>query len=491
MEALRRMRMRRIPSRAAQAAMELAIFGAITLFVIGLLLKTGLNMSHQTNIQLRAFRRALLESYQTSQGLYSGTTKTGIAARNSASVTILEDRLSIDPDSKTWTSDRFPVFGTGSGSFSVQMMYPAAWGTDENIPVMDMFINGQRFVFSMAGFRTIDIDDYPQCSTMGAEDRGIPCQSNGRLIVWKRTTNYLGSMHWCGNVANCPNNIPGDWRFDLDLDGTTDIALDEQYLMGRMLRNDFAWQWMLAALPSETTEGVNSTQRAEELREAVSVNMGGTPVPEVPTLEQGDVFFMRSRLDAQGRAVFDTGSGAVGGPVTFSKAGLQTVGVDEPGRVRVLDYNAGNVFQAMTRQEEAACQEGGGCVEERNLSQNLQIFSYTGDGTFLQNIEGSLYDDDGVERRFVRHHTRRHHLDIIQRVFFLNSDLGRFCDNGRPTQWTAAMGLAGLTNPVEACGGCMAPGRQDLTCLEPDGRLFIRSRILDLRGRRWETDFEP
>jgi len=119
--------------------------------------------------------------------------------------------------------------------------------------------------------------------------------------------------------------------------------------------------------------------------------------------------------------------------------------------------------------------------------------------------EGKLYGPDG---QYVRDTTRQDHIDIITRLFQLSRNTGRFCTEGsvpRPQDWSltgkdAIKGVRTMVNPVEACGTTPADAADDIysstcmsvytekTCLDVNTyMLYIRSRIEDLRGKRWIT----
>ena len=57
----------------AQSASELAVFGSVLIFIIGMILRTGLLSSQTNNNQIRSFRMAMTESFKTAQGAYSKT----------------------------------------------------------------------------------------------------------------------------------------------------------------------------------------------------------------------------------------------------------------------------------------------------------------------------------------------------------------------------------------------------------------------------------
>ncbi len=148
---------------AGQAITELAVFGAILIFLLGTIVRSAAGNSMTQNQNLKAMRMALLASWQ---GSMSGNT-----SRNSASVLIVEDRLSPDFN-KYGDVDRNPYITSGSGTFTYQLLYPLTPGQDNmraNMPVMDTWINGQYFPFVTALYNTETLmsplnPKYTQCS---------------------------------------------------------------------------------------------------------------------------------------------------------------------------------------------------------------------------------------------------------------------------------------------------------------------------------------
>jgi len=137
---------------AGQAATELAVFGAILIFVIGTIMRTAVGNSYTQNQNFKAMRMAMLASWTESKS-NPGAIKAQATSHNSASILFVEDRLS--PDSgKYGDLDRNPFTAQGSGSFSYNLLYPLSDGQDVNagVPIMDVYINGLHFPFTMASY---------------------------------------------------------------------------------------------------------------------------------------------------------------------------------------------------------------------------------------------------------------------------------------------------------------------------------------------------
>ena len=160
--------MLKLNHKKAQAITELAIFGAILIYLLGTIVRTAASNSLTQNQNFKAMRMAMLKSWE-------GSKKANIS-RNSASVLIIEDRLSPEVG-KYGALDRTPYIANGSGIFSYELLYGLTPGQDDmdaNMPVMDFYINGQYFPLTTAAYRkyitlpkgipTGAIPGFPQCN---------------------------------------------------------------------------------------------------------------------------------------------------------------------------------------------------------------------------------------------------------------------------------------------------------------------------------------
>jgi len=141
-------------TQAGQAATELAVFGAILIFIIGTVVRSAMGSSYSQNQNFKAMRMAMLASWQGSEtGQGEGASPN--TSRNSASILFVEDRLSPDYN-KYGDLDRNPFTAQGSGTFSYQLMYPLNQASDvlASLPIMDMYINGIHFPFTTANYVT-------------------------------------------------------------------------------------------------------------------------------------------------------------------------------------------------------------------------------------------------------------------------------------------------------------------------------------------------
>ena len=134
----------KIVGQSGQAAAELAVFGAILIFILGAIVSAAVGNSYTQNEGFKAMRMAMLASWKGSQ--------VGSTARNNASILFVEDRLSPD-SSKYGDTDRTPYVSMGSGTFSYELLYPIDPAeVPAMLPIMDVYINGQHFPLTTANY---------------------------------------------------------------------------------------------------------------------------------------------------------------------------------------------------------------------------------------------------------------------------------------------------------------------------------------------------
>lgn len=153
-----------VPAKAGQAAIELAIFGAILIFILGTIVRSAVGNGYAQNENFKAMRMAMLASWQGT-GLATGKGALANTSHNGASVLFIEDRLSPDFN-KYGDVDRNPFIAQGSGTFSYNLFYPWEPGVDpvgNLIPIMDIWINGQHFPFTTASYVTKTITRPTSC----------------------------------------------------------------------------------------------------------------------------------------------------------------------------------------------------------------------------------------------------------------------------------------------------------------------------------------
>jgi len=180
---------------AGQAAVELAVFGAILVFLLGTIVRTAAGNSYTQNIDLKTMRMAMLASWNGS--------KAQNIARNSASVLFIEDRLSPDMN-KYGDLDRNQYIASGGGTFSYMLMYPLTAGSGgdnipANLPIMDVYINGQHFPFTTASYTSANLQ-VPSCGSGSSQ----PLSPDQIQCLQNPTASQLGCM--MGAQVQCKLN---------------------------------------------------------------------------------------------------------------------------------------------------------------------------------------------------------------------------------------------------------------------------------------------
>jgi len=129
----------------AQTAIELAVFGSIVIFIFGMIVKQSVGIGYQQNQNLKAMRLAMATSYRASEAEEIG--------RNTASIFLIEDRLGVGVE-KYGAADRTPYVNFSSATVSRNLYMSLDWEDEtdgfKNIPRLDVFVNGQHFVFTTA-----------------------------------------------------------------------------------------------------------------------------------------------------------------------------------------------------------------------------------------------------------------------------------------------------------------------------------------------------
>jgi hypothetical protein len=501
---------------AGQSAMELATFGSIVIFVIAMILRVTLRTSQSVNVDLRAFRMALLESSRTGRGEYTLARYSG--ARSNASIILIEDRLAIDA-SQAVTRDRMPFMAQATATMTQSMLLDINPENKDDIPVMDIFINGQRFPLAIAQYVRKDLAALRNSTSAlegivpcNAQDFGPgrgACYFTDTLPTGKTVYRYIfyrkihngGNREWCSSAGCVPT---ADRRFDLDFDGTPDIPSSARVPWGgsdMALRSVFTWQWFPVKEWLPVAEGGLDPDGGQFVDITGSLAEEGVHKLE-RDIEEGYYFFEGELVD----------------PV--------------PGEllaVWVMDYAAGDIDMTADAGAEARWKEyrsktspDPGPFRTPGLQLDMTIYSETRYG-ILENRDNKLYDSEG---RFVRNAARQDQLDIIERKLYISKDTGRFCSLGgggtpcgaaggcAPTRWgnseyAGLNGLLGMTNPVEACLNqppppppppgeepkwpptCMSGAYRRRTCMmvrdKPAPTIYVRSRIRDRRESVWTT----
>ena len=581
----------------AQTALELAVFGAILIFVVGVIIRQALSSAYMQNQNLRAMRMAMSTSYQYSMAQMGAERQ---ASRRSASILFIEDRLTAE-SGRHAAVDRTPYVTGGSASYSKTLFYPLDAGETQNLPIYDVFINGKHFPFTISGFRTVELarscagvspcppecnldcgsgppstdmyvagtapcagldpcpaacsdcslsstESFPvtapcagldpcpaACGSCGSgasvqfypgnlscagispcpaaclgncsdtstgvypvdwesdcasvnylrtptcqdscDANGLPpgccspvawCGLSANIIgggfscrpvdipfnpprvtgcakLYGVTYNHPGFAEWCGGPVCPADNLTAGERFDLDRDGTTDVPVGD--------RGTFSWQWY----------EITGWSARSDLTTATSLRMH---------IDSSHVSVDVDR-DLKTEGVFgDDKSGRTEWLVTAANVDAFTGVIMS---LPYLDNQAGDLD--MTRGDSDTGPAPG-------LQKNARMYSFV-NGSYLLLEEGNLYAPDTGQ--YIRTAQKKDQVDIIERTFQLSNDTGRFCSGIAPN--TNGDIWYGEPNPVEACENCYSTANVQRTCMDRVRKvILVRSRIQDLRGRKWVTN---
>ncbi len=427
----------------AQAATELAIFGAIIIFVLGTIIRSAVSSGQGQDASLKAMRNALVYSSKST----AGDAKKGIpgdTSRSNASILYVEDRLS--PDfGKFGSVERAPFIAQGSGSMTNTLTYPLdlnELGSCNGLPsetyrcqqypghtpVMDMFINGKHFTFSMAALmhKTVPPGSIFYQIVVNMDDNnssgGKPSSSAQQEALEKK---------FCVTDP-CPGPLTLQQRFDLNRDGNfTNDPPPPPYA-------DMAWQW----------RGVQAIMANVSKDKALYID------PATGVYPSFDV-----DGDGQEETIYGFDHDA-NGAITA---------------VTVLDSQDGDLdFSG-----DATASGKVGLLNDVAIYTRLATGSEVGNYLLMQ--QGKMY---GLDGKFIRSVSRKDQVDLVERKIQLSNDTGRMCtpvDSGNPTG-------PKIGGDVEACDDCFGANFAR-TCFDKGSKiLYVRSRLLDQHGHFWKTD---
>ncbi len=428
----------------AQTATELAVFGAVLLFILAVMLRYSLNAALAQNHMFQTMRLAMAESFKSAERKE--------ASRNSATIIFVEDRTAGEI-TKYGAISRSPLIMGASATFSKNLFMPIDWGEFQNVPVMDVFVNGQHFALTTAAFKEynigdgapppVDFDSFKQARWDASWDPACTTDSSGKPLG-------------CRIVFEKSPNMPQNKLFDVSCASCFDLYRDGSNIVPPADRPTFTWQWHAIKATSDNIKPKENKNLA--------VDVDGD-LQEEYIIEMVDIDGFTYTADKERKK-----SGNV--PIKT---------------VRVMDYQAGDIDQTYNDRSPGA---------RPGLNENTQMYTFARDGTVLLIEEGKLKGTT----QMVRSTQTKDTTDIIQRVMQLTNDTGRLCGNGSGQPWDAPPGLPNFTdgrvfrtctNPgCFACNDCFSDANIFKTCFDEEPKiLYIRSRIGDLRGRRWVTDF--
>ncbi len=525
--------------RKGQSAMELAVFGAILIFILGTIVRQGLGTGYQQNQNLKAMRKAMGNSFLYSEGIIGRGGAEGEWSRNSAFVLILEDRLT-SGSTKFAPEERIPFLFSGSGTVTKNLLMPIGHVPQDDIflPVMDVYINGVHFPLRMAGFKSVCLaEDKSKCGNLRTDpsDLGgydvwlydlVPKQVNGVDVNWDPTCGGIGNKgcailymsvpnspqkadsRWCNDLptavsgaipctnandksknlradpmtVNYPNGTTVTYigRFDLNRDGvvnTTDPVYPEpgpgtdSFGSDSYPRRDFSWEWMAVHAYDVTTDPLPKIAKEAGWRGIGYDNEKGI---QWNTLVDVDGDFDEEQVVRIGK-----------------KQGhyIQTLWV--------VDTDQGDLDLS---------QVGKPGAPPVGLLPDMEIYTRNGSDSYdyLRIEEGKLFNSND---QFVRNIQKKDQIDVISRRLQLTHNTMRFCRpnpvaGGAPIRFDKIDENANGSinpnreqedNPVDYCAStaaeCMQLAHIEQTCYALDTNLiFIRSKPIDKRGRKWVTD---
>ena len=205
---------------------------------------------------------ALATSFRYSEGLVEGIPADGNSSRANASVLLLEDRLSA-ASAKYGSVDRTPFISSGSATHSRNLFYPLQYGEFDSLPVQDIFINGQHFPFTVAGFKEVTVGAIAGCT---------------ETTAFEKIPNHP-AFSFDPLCEQC---------FDLDRNGSVDVLAS--------WRDEFNWQWQSvdpALIDPENGEFTNvdidCDLKEESILEAGGIGLTGLFSFRTLDFQEGDI----------------------------------------------------------------------------------------------------------------------------------------------------------------------------------------------------------
>lgn len=479
-----------LKEKKAQTALELAIFGAILIFVMGTIVRTTAGRSLQQHAILKATRMAMTLSHLSTE------TKQ-VSGRNAATVFIVEDRLTA-ASSKYGAIDRSPMMIQGSGTHSANLLMPIDFGDSEDLPVFDLYVNGKRFPFSTSAFKEVQIaqscveanpcpaecNDYCEANSpyyfpgrdidpatqwedecferevLCAEaNPDLPCPDEcdscegvnvadtymvnvGCAKFFTLMDNHPLIPQWCDGDADSKPCRPPDWPIPCSEAKSPgcNLSANERFDLDRDGTSDvlvserpfFSWQWFMVM-------GVkNSGEDGNMMRYSFS-NLEEDPLEvEMPPSWRGNLMLGEGIIFPGGdeeplNTSFDVDNDLKHEHIVANvDGGVQPNKIGGGGIITNLgiqDPHEGDIDFSYNSSDEAAGLLPFGFSSDVNLY-TLVKGDGAGGGTYLQIDEGKLYSHLGGEdgdKQYIRTASKKDSVDIIQRAYRLSNNTGRYC----------------------------------------------------------------
>ncbi len=395
-------------SKRAQAIVELAVFGAIFLFILGSIVQQGFGTMMYQEAQLTSMRKAMQASYIGGQHNNS--------KRNTTSVLVYEDRL-VPGFSKFGVVDRVPTVSSASGSMSRNLYMPIDWNEISNpslVAVQDLKVNGQTFELATSAAITVTFTRATATGNMKREwdDK---CPVGGECYPWAYTVSAHGNANFTGDE---------DWQYDYDRDGNfaNDLWMqgDKNLKASRLTRA--LWKWQREDL--------------SQLVSKIDAAKGNYPVYDINGDFSEDTIFSLT-LPGDGAGSFTA---------------------------NILDSMAGDISTEDADNVPLDLRQG--------MKTEATIYSQMEDGTVLEIRNGKAYIPGTMN--LSRSVAQKHQYDVISRVYQLNPRMAN------PDAFITR-------NPnIERVDACTGAANLMYSCFDKRLKiLYIRSRISDMRGRKW------
>ncbi|MBF0479880.1 MAG: hypothetical protein HQL26_10395 [Candidatus Omnitrophica bacterium] len=414
-----------------QVMLELAVFAAVVLFVMGMIIKQSMDAKYALSGGLQALRTTLRLSYLESKGKgTNGGGKDGNKSRNNATVTLVEDRLDA-ASGKMDSKDRAPRMSQAAGTASINLFLPTDNGETFNDPVQDFYINDQHFVLST-----------------GKMEKKSP------VSVWERIMNG-DKDYWDASKGE---------RFYPYRDGQKQIP--------PQLWKNFEWQWLkLSAGSVSTKKGKHTSVDIDnDLKEETVIgNTGGSWW--VQDDQDGDIDMTYDKWDGY---VYSECYGIDVDGYEFVKS--ETPADLPSGACGTTRWRSGMVNNAKFRSQQA---DGTYLwIEEGQLYAKDPKSSVYSTQQFSRSVRGKN-QVDLIERQI---RLAKYNPEILKRNRGITkcSSGPACCENIDGNCVYTGTG-AGKYETVIMPGGKARQGRYLPV-------MYIRSAISDTRGRKWITD---
>ncbi|MBF0122642.1 MAG: hypothetical protein HQL21_04430 [Candidatus Omnitrophica bacterium] len=135
-----------------QSMVEVAVFGAIIVFLIGALVKNVTTTSFAQQYALRTMREALTGASEKRFAFMDPLTNDKIKIQKPYNLLIVEDRL-FPGVTKYGSTERAPYITNTNAVFSKDLFKAPYMGSDVEVPVLHMRVNGRTFKYTLGAWR--------------------------------------------------------------------------------------------------------------------------------------------------------------------------------------------------------------------------------------------------------------------------------------------------------------------------------------------------